>query len=326
MKMKKKKSLKSYYESDSSFEEEKQNNELKKNCLKKGTERLDIDFFYKLHEIDPTIDKNNNLSLHQEYNNQLIEKNEDNDNIKNKHLYYVNLEDLSDDNLDYFRKYKQYLPEIDSFDLEKEKKNGKFDIDGNYIENESESESQHSEDDHWYNDCNDLVNTKDCGIPNNKKHINDNELQKNTNSINDAFRKLIDNLKSNETPLDALSRLKKYNDKYSNDKKDSIDLIIHTCSELSKIDTFFEIYFFTKEKLEYLYKTQTKNESKNHSEFFNDKIWEFKWKSDEKKHNYFTSYEMDYWKKHYFKNNVVVKKKFDLEYKPVSEIDFKSFN
>lgn len=69
--------------------------------------------------------------------------------------------------------------------------------------------------------------------------------------------------------------------------------------------------------------TQEQETSEDHtSQYYEDKIWEYKWVDEENVNGPFTSYEMDYWAKNYFQGNVFVRRHGQNPFRHIDEVLF----
>ncbi|CAI4039531.1 hypothetical protein SMKI_08G1990 [Saccharomyces mikatae IFO 1815] len=198
---------------------------------------------------------------------------------------------------------------IEPFNIDDEMEHGVFDRDGNYIKTEINAENESQNNEEWMND---VIKTEDVNRLEKKQNV------KAGNSRHYMVHEALILLKffladDKETALKSLGRLNKLRKKAITEQEKSLRYVIHGIKLLSDLINilenkgFSEVYDFDRRKVEDAIEEEIFDESSridNHK----TKLWDFKWlgKLDEK-HGQYTNYEMSYWQKTYFHDNVVVK-------------------
>lgn len=265
------------------------------------------------------------------------------------HKYFNNVEDFDEGRSQKLDKTKIGL-KIESFDLEQEEKDGKFDEEGNYIRNDS-SDSENDNQDHWIDESNnaDILKAKKAQE---KREEKEKEKLKalEFSSIEDILFKLISLLEPAENPLEALSRFqsirKSQRKNKSNSNEDigkSVFEITGYCDSLINEKGLTNAYDLTREELMRQYKSESgidyqqqtrglkrkmsdesdkEEPSAKDDSYYNDKVWEYKWADEEEIHGVFSSYEMNYWVDTYFDDSVIARKIGEEEFKKIKTLQF----
>ncbi|KAK6873869.1 Protein LIN1 [Candida tropicalis] len=270
---------------------------------------------------------------------------EDNDDEEVDHEYYNNTDDA-----DIYTTRKRRAPKMEAFNLEEEANEGKFDLDGNYIRNDTNGEeSAPANDDVWLNDYKRKDIKKARKAQEERKKLQTNKLLErniNMDPIDVLLSGLIDILEPDETPMEALARLnptkkksnkKKPRNQIDESNKELIQKVTDLCSTLINDKFLDDVYELTREELMRKYQVETgeayklkrgtkrarEEEDVDDEIDYGEKIWEFRWIGDDEINGPYSSYEMNHWKQSYFKNKVEVRKVGSgTEFKNVSYIEF----
>lgn len=265
--------------------------------------------------------------------------------------YYTNIEnyELIDNN----RLKDKKAPKIEEFNLRKEEEEGRFDEDGNYIENDEE---ENPEDAIWIGmKKQDYENVRKAQANRNREIL---ERQKrdtpySTYSTERLIRILIETLEPSETCYEALGRLaprqkrmrkEKKNCLNDHDRKEKINKITGVCEELMNEKAVSGIYEMSREEMMRLYKQETgkeytygtnikkrKREGSDTEDESNEggenddnptllREWEFKWNEELDINGPYTTEEISYWRDTYFDENVLIRKIGDVNFHPVNDI------
>lgn len=198
---------------------------------------------------------------------------------------------------------------IEPFNIDDEIEHGVFDKDGNYIKTENDTENELQDNEEWMND---VINAEETNRLEKEQNVKTQDSRH--YMVHEALILLKFFLAGNhETVLESLGRLNKLRKIAISKRDNSLKYVIHGIELLSDLINLLEKKGFS-EIYEY---DRGKVQDAIVEEFFDDsskivdhktKLWNFKWlnKLDEY-HGLYTNYEMSYWQKSYFKNNVVVK-------------------
>ncbi|CCE79701.1 Piso0_001785 [Millerozyma farinosa CBS 7064] len=265
--------------------------------------------------------------------------------------YYTNIETYESIEDIHNLKNKK-APKIEEFNLRKEEEEGRFDEDGNYVENEEE---ENPEDAIWtgmrkedYERARKARENRDKKILERQKR----ETPYSTYSTNKLIGILIETLEPSETCYEALGRLaprhkrnrkEKMNFQDDQDRKKKITKITGVCEALMNEKAIPRIYEMSREEIMRLYKQETgdeyslgtnvkkrKREGSDTEEEEEDgkrdenngvhKEWEFKWNEESNINGPYTADEITYWRDTYFDENVLVRKVGEESFHPINEI------
>lgn len=198
---------------------------------------------------------------------------------------------------------------IEPFNIDNEMEHGVFDKDGNYIEKEGNGDDELRDDEEWMNN---VIDTK---------KINQIEKKEDTKAQNSRFYMvhealvllkffLIDDV---NTVLQSLGRLNKLRKMAISENSKSLKYIIYGIELLSDLINILEskgfngIYEYNRKKVQEAIEEERLDDSSKVDDR-KTKLWSFKWLSKlDQIHGRYTNYEMSYWQKTYFQNNVIVK-------------------
>lgn len=204
---------------------------------------------------------------------------------------------------------------IEPFNIDDEMQHGVFDKDGNYIKAENDADDELQDNEEWMNDVIDTV------------HANSLEKKQNTRVQNSRHYMVHEALvifkfflaDENETALESLARLNKLRKIATSKKSDSVKYIIHGIELLSDLINILEskgfngIYEYNRKKVQ----DAIEEESFDDASAINNqktKLWSFRWLNKPSQTlGQFSNYEMSYWQKSYFQNNVIVKFRDELD-------------
>ncbi|AEY98342.1 FAFR655Cp [Eremothecium gossypii FDAG1] len=238
---------------------------------------------------------------------------------------------LGDDDAVFVSDSDHYSVEREAFNLEEERRTGVFDQNGNYLEVEKDEEEQ---EDQWLDDYKDPEVHKKTQLAQ-EKRANQQGLHASTKSyaytLEDIVCRLVYFMPIDKDVLNALAILNKQRKKLRKEKEKAaqkgldeesktigrhlkyishgIDRITTLVSALQQkgIQNGYQLDRPAIEKL-----IEEEGIMSNQSDSYQAKIWAFKWLNDTKTDTeYFTSYEMQYWKENYFEGKVIVKYKED---------------
>lgn len=215
---------------------------------------------------------------------------------------------------------------IEAFDIEEESKNGVFDIDGNYLEAEKNSNDQIQDQDLWIQDFKDVQKTAEAQNTITRINIERRrklEKHKKHYMLEEALIRMQYFLPEGHTVLEILGTLNKLRKKISpNTTKDSTDLaakehLVNAINCISELISILEnkgiesVYELTRFDIRKLIKEESITGS-NQVDNYKTKLWSFKWLGKvDTAHGMYTNYQMQYWKKAYFNHKALVK--FDGE-------------
>lgn len=277
---------------------------------------------------------------------------EDGFNIGKEQLeYYTNIENYElIDNISHLKDKK--APKIEEFNLRKEEEEGKFDEDGNYVENEEE---ENPEDAIWmgmkkedYEKVRKAQEIRDKKILERLKR----ETPYSTYSTEKLIGVLIETLEPSETCYEALGRLaprnkrkkkEKKNFQDDQDRKEKVTKITGVCEALMNEKAISGIYEKSREEMMRLYQQETgdeyslrtnvkkrKREGSDTEDEVEDgendendsvqKEWEFKWNEELDINGPYTADEISYWRDTYFDENVLVRKVGDASFHHINDI------
>lgn len=266
--------------------------------------------------------------------------------------YYTNIENYElIENINHIKDKK--APKIEEFNLRKEEEEGRFDEDGNYVENEEE---ENPEDVIWtgmkkedYEKVRKAQENRDKKILERQKR----ETPYSTYSTGKLIGILIEILEPTETCYEALGRLapqhkrkrkEKKNFQDDPDRKEKITKITGVCEALINEKAVSGIYEMSREEMMRLYKQETgdeyslstnvkkrKREGSDTEDEDHDrendeknntlrKEWEFKWNEELDINGPYTTDEITYWRDTYFDENVLVRKVGDDSFHFISDI------
>ncbi|AMD19557.1 HCL594Wp [Eremothecium sinecaudum] len=257
----------------------------------------------------------------------------DSDEAENHKIVVMNLDEFNQ--VDYKDDGNQIENEgvaIEAFNLVDESKYGVFDQYGNYIEEKEDEDEQQQ--DQWINDYDDeehISLARDAQ----KNRMAEQHLKKRQRTsrvymLEDALLRLKYLLPKSLNALNSLSLLNKkrqfYMKKSGKNKADSLETaqdreahLKHVINGINLITELVEtleqkgienVYELSRSQIEKLYNEETL--SGNELNDYETKQWSFKWISDATTVNeYYSNYEMQYWKETYFNDNVIVKFKDD---------------
>lgn len=226
---------------------------------------------------------------------------------------------------------------IEAFDLEEETKVGVFDKDGNYIKMRGTAEDEAQSQDQWMDDYTSSDAIRQAQLAKQKREATREEQRlknresKRAYTPEEALVRLSFLVDTGETVLGTLGRFNKYRSEYVNQQKrarkdgssvpSGLDsklkytaTAIALATELVEIleqKGIADVYDLTRERIHAL----IAEESLSHSggvDNYQAKVWSFKWLHSAGSINeFYTNYEMQYWKQTYFNDGVVVKYKDD---------------
>ncbi|CAI4053500.1 hypothetical protein SUVZ_15G3120 [Saccharomyces uvarum] len=199
--------------------------------------------------------------------------------------------------------------DIEPFNIDDEVQHGVFDKDGNYIQAENDADDEPQDNEEWMND---VIDTG---------HANRLERKQNTRAQNSRHYMVHEALvifkfflvDDKETALESLARLNKLRKIAISKKSDSVKYIIHGIELLSDLANILEnkgfngIYEYNRKKVQGAIEEELFDDA---SAINNQKtkLWSFRWLNKPSQTlGQFTNYEMSYWQKSYFQNNVIVK-------------------
>lgn len=236
-------------------------------------------------------------------------------------------------------------PKIEAFNVNKEMSKGCFDVNGNYVKLQSDSEDENSQQikdqDQWYSGLknDDIKKAKEAQLKRDQMSKQKAEVLAQTTTETLIFN-LITILNPTETPMTAMQRFNK--DKLSriNQKKADENEKLKEKERSSKVMQITElcegllnkaitdIYELEREELMGLYQRETGEKWKDHATSDNigqdeeveimtngvsegtvngEKKWEFRWNGDKVVNGPYTNTEMNYWKENYFQGGVQVR-------------------
>lgn len=261
----------------------------------------------------------------------------DEDEKLQQQRYYSNIELLEEGGL---RSRPQADIAIEGFNLRKEKEEGDFDQNLNYVANKADEE----EDEAWLQDVRkaDIIKARKAQLRSQEKSSK--KIQRPTDTL---LSIIIDLLEPAETTFEALSRLNPRKLKRASKKKENesteeiaerkriIGDLTSACDEMMTDKAVEHIYEMSREELMRLYKVETGEQFmssrglKRSAEEMEvtlrddqDKVWEFRWLGEEEVQGPFSTYEMLYWKGNYFNSGVEARKAGEAEFKHIDTIDF----
>lgn len=205
---------------------------------------------------------------------------------------------------------------IEAFNMNDEMNTGHFDKQGNYISNDKKYTNE-SDEERWIDEVKDVSSVAKAHqrqVSTMKKRDRDITKKRRNYMLDEALLRLLYCVSEDETVLEALARFNLLRKKATSDIQketisNAIDLLTDLIDLIEKkgIENVFDL-------TRNLIKSHLEEEllSSDATDDFKDKIWSFKWiNKSEKIQEYYSNYEMDYWKANYFKNRVVVKLKDD---------------
>ncbi|CCF56282.1 hypothetical protein KAFR_0A08480 [Kazachstania africana CBS 2517] len=223
-----------------------------------------------------------------------------------------NLENLQSDGDDL--QPQDNVNKIVKFNVDEELENGIFDKDGNYIEVESKNDEEK-----WMDE---VENIESVAAAKAKQYKFNRERQQRSQRkgrhymIDEALYRLQFLVSTNgDTVLQTLGKLNKLRKSYE-DATDNTDAVRYITNSIELLMDLTEI--LQRKGYDDVYSLNRKNIIDSIEEesltdqfkidFRKNKIWSFKWlNKTDKISEYYTCYEMNYWKKTFFKGNVIVK-------------------
>ena len=210
---------------------------------------------------------------------------------------------------------------MEAFNIEKEMTTGYFDKQGNYISYDNSSDNE---------DENDIFNGS---LADNLQEIQkvadahktqllmlkkrERQILKNRRKymLDEALTKLLYCIKDDDTVLETLSYFNSLRKSTTIDIEvtafsNAIDLLTDLIEILEK-KGINDVYDLTRPKIKILLEEE-ESLSRRPNDDKNDKVWSFRWITGlQKTYQFYSNYEMNYWKQHYFKGKVIVKYKDD---------------
>ncbi|AGO10858.1 AaceriAFR655Cp [[Ashbya] aceris (nom. inval.)] len=218
--------------------------------------------------------------------------------------------------------------EREAFNLEEESCNGVFDQSGNYIEVRKDEEEQ---EDQWLDDYKDPETLKKAQLAQEKRAKQQNSLANNKSyayTLEDIVYRLVYFIPIDKDVLNTLALLNKERKQLQKEKEQAIvdeeskiigERLLYLSHGINRITTLVGAlqqkgiqngYQLDRPGIERLIEEEGLTKDKNDS--YQTKVWSFKWLNDKNTVNeYFTSYEMQYWKETYFEGNAIVKYRED---------------
>ena len=278
------------------------------------------------------------------------EEQEDADKLREEQVdYYTGIEkydDISSRNME----TAKIAPQIEKFAMEKDE--AEIDEDGNYVPHRNVGDSQ---DEEWMNmKKKDILKVKNAQTQRKELSRKRREAKQLTElaPLESLLKTLIHLIEEGETPMIALGRLLPRKSRVKKNANKELDFdervrratamkITDLCESLIEDKGITDIYELSKEQLIQFARGETSEtfshstrkrtheeleaeeaQSDNASPDNDTRKWEFKWEGDDTIHGTYTDYEMYYWSQNCFEDRVVVRKKNDLNFVPIYEINF----
>lgn len=205
---------------------------------------------------------------------------------------------------------------IEAFNMDEEMAAGQFDKQGNYISTQSNNKGD-LDSEVWIDEVGDVQKvaeahkTQIISMRKRDRHIS---KARRKYMLDEALVRLFYCVDNEESILETLARFNALRKKASDEIvvstiSNAIDLLTDIIDILEKKD-IEDIYDLTSPKIKEL--VEEESLSRNPIDDPKGKNWSFKWITGSQKiYEYYSDYEMKYWKDTYFNNNVIVKYKDD---------------
>ncbi|CAL9732566.1 hypothetical protein MOUN0_O00782 [Monosporozyma unispora] len=260
-----------------------------------------------INEYDSESEDENNINSD---GDEITEPNDKNIITKEEFNAENEIEDANDENGD----ISKFEDGVEAFNMDQEMSSGQFDKQGNYIPTQQDNvvDSQQEE---WIDSVKNVQKVAQA----HKTQVNsmkkrERQIIKNRRKymLNEALLRLLYCVENEETVLEALSRFNSMRRKATDDIvistiTNSITLLTDLIDLLEKKD-IDDVYDLTRSKIKKLIEEESLPGTVIDNQ--KDKNWSFKWISGSQKiHEFYSNYEMNYWKDTYFNNKVIVKYK-----------------
>ncbi|KAH3678166.1 hypothetical protein WICPIJ_008924 [Wickerhamomyces pijperi] len=250
-------------------------------------------------------------------------------------------------------------PKIEAFNVDEEMSRGHFDVNGNYVQTQQDSDDETNgqigsntaqDQDQWYKDVNkeDIARAKQAQLDRQSQLKKKSQTQAQF-STEELLSALITILNPTETPMDAMKRLNKGKPSTLKSKKATEEqkvkerersaqvMRITELSEGLLTKGISDVYDLEREELMGLYQRESGEKWKNASikqdsddtkesartEETNEDIrkWQFRWEGDGAINGPYTNTEMNYWKENYFQSRVQVRMITEMEWIHVDQLE-----